>query len=58
MNGDLKDNFQPDREFRQFEAMQQEAKSRLTPARILTAFDEIRATNAPPLPGDELPVLP
>lgn len=41
----------------QFEALQREAK-KLTHEEIEAAFDEIRALNAPPLPGDEMPDLP
>lgn len=43
--------------FEKLQAQQQEAKARLTSAHIQAAFDEIRALNAQPLPGDELPQL-
>lgn len=43
--------------FEKLQAQQQEAKARLTSARIHAAFDEIRALNSPPLPGDEMPQL-
>lgn len=43
--------------FEKLQAQQQEAKARITPARVQAAFDEIRALNAKPLPGDEMPQL-
>ncbi|MFN0078233.1 MAG: hypothetical protein ACKVY0_17405 [Prosthecobacter sp.] len=39
----------------QFEAIQREAASKLTQKLKDAAFDEIRALDAPPLPGDEMP---
>ena len=41
--------------FEKLEAMQHEAKARLTPERLKAAFADIQALNSPPLPGDEMP---
>ena len=53
-NQELKDN----EEMEQFEAMQREVAAKLTAERIKVAFAQICTINAPPLPGDEMPVLP
>jgi predicted transcriptional regulator len=49
------EEFQEIEAFEKLEAMQREAKARLTPERLEAAFAEIRALNTPPLPGDEMP---